>query len=116
MTKNTVLITGGSGFLGINLCRFLHSKGYKIIVVDIAPFEYADMKDNIEFVEGDVRDLEVLKNVAKKIDFVVHTAAALPLWPKEDIFSTDIKGTENVLEASKFNDVKRVVHISSTAI
>ena len=116
MTKNTVLITGGSGFLGINLCRFLHNKGYEIKVIDISPFDYSDMKNKIEFIEGDIRNLELLKNATKDVDFVVHTAAALPLWPKEDIFSTDINGTENVLEASDFNDVKRVVHISSTAV
>ncbi len=116
MPKQTVLITGGSGFLGINLCRFLHAKGYKIKIIDLVDFDYPDMKDKVEFVKGDIRHLEVLKSATKKIDFVVHTAAALPLWPKEDIFSTDIKGTENVLEASLVNNVKRVVHISSTAV
>src|SRR3989338_5391186 len=52
----------------------------------------------------------------KDVDIVVHTAAALPLYKKEDIFSTDIKGTRNVLQAAFDNKVKRVIHISSTAV
>ena len=52
----------------------------------------------------------------QNIDIVVHTAAALPLYKKEDIFSTDIDGTRNVLEEAFNKKVKRVIHISSTAV
>jgi nucleoside-diphosphate-sugar epimerase len=52
----------------------------------------------------------------KGVDIVVHTAAALPLYKKQDIFSTDIDGTRNVLEAARLNGVKRVIHVSSTAV
>jgi len=47
---------------------------------------------------------------------VIHTAAALPLYRKEDIFSTDIDGTRNLLAAAEKNKVERFVHISSTAV
>jgi nucleoside-diphosphate-sugar epimerase len=50
------------------------------------------------------------------VDWVVHTAAALPLYPKQDIFSTDINGTKNLIESAWDNNVKRFVHISSTAV
>ncbi len=116
MKANTVLITGGSGFLGINLCRYLYNKGYKIKVIDLAPFDYPDFKDKIDFYNEDIRNVQALKTATKGADFVVHTAAALPLYKKEDIFSTDIIGTKNVLEAAKKLKVKRVVHVSSTAV
>ena len=51
----TVLITGGSGFLGINLVRYLHKRKFKIKVIDIVVFDYDDIKDKIEFIKGDIR-------------------------------------------------------------
>jgi nucleoside-diphosphate-sugar epimerase len=52
----------------------------------------------------------------KGSDIVIHTAAALPLYKKEDILSTDILGTENVCKSSKLNNIKKLIHISSTAV
>lgn len=110
------LITGGSGFLGINLIRFLHQKGHEIVSLDIADFTYPDMKDQIKIIKGDIRDRKIVDEAVKGIDIVVHTAAALPLYKPEDIFSTDVDGTRNMLEASFDAGVKRFIHISSTAV
>jgi len=110
------LITGGSGFLGINLIRFLHQKGHDIVSLDIADFTYPDMKDKIKIIKGDIRDRKIVDEAVKGIDIVVHTAAALPLYKPEDIFSTDVDGTRNMLEASFNAGVKRFIHISSTAV
>ena len=52
----------------------------------------------------------------KDIDIVIHTAAALPLYKPEDIFSTDVQGTRNLIEAAEENKVDRFIHISSTAV
>ncbi len=114
MHKN-VLITGGSGFLGINLIRYLLTKGYKIRSLDIIPFDYPE-KDQIEWIMGDIRDINMVNNAMKDIDMVVHTAAALPLYKPQDIFSTDIDGTRNILEAAYNHSVERMVHVSSTAV
>src|SRR4030042_6602439 len=111
------LITGGSGFLGINLIRYLINKGINNITsLDIAAFEYNDVKDKIRIINGDIRDKNIVSNALKEIDIVIHTAAALPLYSKEDIYSTDIKGTKNLLEESYLNKVSRFIHISSTAV
>ncbi len=111
-----VLVTGGSGFLGINLCRHLHGRGFEVSVLDISDFDYPDMKDKVRFFKGDIRNTrDVLKSI-EDCDFVAHTAAALPLYPPEEIFSTDVQGTENVLNAALDAKVKRVVHVSSTAV
>lgn len=110
------LITGGAGFLGINLARFLLAKGHKVTSFDIAEFDYPDVKDTVTAVKGDIRDRAALDKAMEGVDIVVHTAAALPLYRKEDIFSTDLDGTRNVLEAAFGHNAERVIHISSTAV
>jgi nucleoside-diphosphate-sugar epimerase len=111
-----VVITGGSGFLGINLTRFLLAKGHTVTCVDISPFDYEDCARAITFVKADIRDKAALLQAFAGADVVVHTAAALPLYSKEDIYSTDIVGSGNVAEAAFANNVQRLVHISSTAV
>jgi nucleoside-diphosphate-sugar epimerase len=110
------VITGGSGFLGINLTRFLLSRGHAVTCVDITPFDYADCAKKITFVKADIRDKAALEKAFAGADAVIHTAAALPLYSREDIYSTDIVGTRNVAEAAFANNVKRLIHISSTAV
>ncbi|OAN47714.1 epimerase [Chloroflexus islandicus] len=110
-----VLITGGAGFLGINLARYLLARGYIVRSLDIAPFDYPE-RSQIEEHTGDIRDRAAVDRAMKDVKFVVHTAAALPLYSPADIFSTDIDGTRNVLESARAHGVERVVHISSTAV
>ncbi|OGG80050.1 epimerase [Candidatus Kaiserbacteria bacterium RIFCSPLOWO2_01_FULL_54_13] len=112
---STYFVTGGSGFLGINLVRHLLARGHRVVSYDVSPFDYPERGRIVEVV-GDIRDREMLARTMKGADIVVHTAAALPLYAPEDIRSTDIDGTRNVLEAAKKNNVARVIHISSTAV
>lgn len=112
----TVFITGGSGFLGINLIRYLLKKDYKIISYDIVPFDYADCKDKITAIVGDIRDVNKVEESMKGADIVIHCAAALPLYSKEDIYSTDIDGSKNVIDAAVVHKIDRFIHISSTAV
>jgi nucleoside-diphosphate-sugar epimerase len=110
------LVTGGSGFLGINLVRFLLAKGHPVSVIDLVAFDYPDCAGDIAFVQGDIRrDADVARAMAGA-DVVVHCAAALPLYPPAEIFSTDIDGTRKVLEHAEREGVKRFVHISTTAV
>jgi len=111
-----VLVTGGAGFLGINLVRFLLQKGCSVVSLDMADFDYPDVIGRIEVIRGDIRDKNAVDNAVKGCDIVIHAAAALPLYKKEDIFSTDIEGTRTVLESSYQNKVARVIQISSTAV
>ena len=111
-----VLITGGSGFLGINCVRYLLKKNYDTRIIDLLDFKYPDVKEKVEIVIGDIRNSRDVETALKGIDIVVHTAAALPLYSKEEIFSTEIDGTRLLLRASKERKVSRFIHISSTAV
>jgi len=110
------LITGGSGFLGINLIRFLLDKGEEIVSLDLQPFTYEDCADRITHVRGDVRNKATVNKCMKGVDIVMHGAAALPLYPKKDIYTTNIDGTEKVFQAAMERGIKRGVYISSTAV
>jgi len=115
MDSQKVLITGGAGFLGINLIRHLMAHGYRTASIDVAPFDYPEA-DRVEVIKGDIRDKAILGEAMEGCDFVVHTAAALPLYDPKDIYTTDVEGTRNVMEAALKAGVKRVVHVSSTAV
>ncbi len=110
------MVTGGAGFLGINLVRLLLKKRHEVTSLDKAEFDYPDCADKIRIVTGDIRDTEKVREATQGADVVVHCAAALPLYSREDIFSTDIDGTRNVLAAAFDAGVRRVVHVSSTAV
>jgi nucleoside-diphosphate-sugar epimerase len=110
------LVTGGAGFLGINLVRHLLGKGCDVTSLDVAPFDYADCRDRIRVVTGDIRDTSAVAEAMRDVEIVVHTAAALPLYSKEDIFSTDVDGTRNVLAEARRCGVERFIQVSSTAV
>jgi nucleoside-diphosphate-sugar epimerase len=109
------LITGGAGFLGINLTRFLLAKGHRVTSLDIADFDYPE-RDRVNVVKGDIRHRSTVDRTMEGIDIVVHCAAALPLYSREDIFSTDVDGTRNVLDSAHEHGAQRFIQISSTAV
>ncbi|HPR68034.1 MAG TPA: NAD-dependent epimerase/dehydratase family protein [Kiritimatiellia bacterium] len=111
-----VLVTGGSGFLGINLVRHLFAKGVpQVRSLDLVEFDYPE-KDRVEAVVGDIRDAATAARCMEGVQQVVHTAAALPLYSPEDIHTTDVVGTRILLEAARKAGVERFVMISSTAV
>lgn len=110
-------ITGGAGFLGINLIRYLLAKGHTAVSYDFGEFSYPEKNlDSVKIVRGDIRHRQPLAAAMQGCDIVVHTAAALPLYSRSDIWTTDVDGTRNVLESALSNGVQRVIMISSTAV
>ncbi|MHB8079799.1 MAG: NAD-dependent epimerase/dehydratase family protein [Candidatus Krumholzibacteriia bacterium] len=109
------MVTGGAGFLGINLVRYLLERGHAVTSLDLAPFDYPE-RDRVRVVTGDIRDRQAVDAALQDADLVVHCAAALPLYKPADIYSTDIDGTRTVMAAALAAGIKRVVHVSSTAV
>jgi nucleoside-diphosphate-sugar epimerase len=113
----TWAITGGSGFLGLHLIRRLLAEGSAVRSLDFVPLEAALSEAGAESVVGDVRCPADVERLCAGAEVVVHAAAALPIQrAREAIRSVNVDGTANVLEAAAKAGVRRVVHISSTAV
>jgi len=97
------------------MIRFLLQKNQKIINYDIADFDYPEKPEIKNFI-ADIRDKETLTQAMEGADTVLHFAAALPLYSEEDIYTTEVDGTKNVLESALKNNIKKVIYISSTAV
>lgn len=110
-----ILLTGGAGFLGINLTRHLLAHDHDIISLDIADFDYPE-RERIREITGDIRDRATVDTAMEGCDYVVHAAAALPLYSPDAIYSTDVQGTRNVIDSAKEHGVNRFIHVSSTAV
>lgn len=116
MLKN-VLITGGTGFLGCHLARRLLKEKYQVTLFDLAPLDAKDLIGKVNVIKGDIKDKEAITNALKGQYLIVHAAAALPIqFTKKAIFSVNVDGTKNVLEAALQNKIKRLVFISTTAV
>jgi len=111
----TFLITGGAGFLGHNLARFLLGKGHAVRTIDLIPFDYPDIK-GVKHTIGDIRNKDALRRAAAGCDIIIHAAAGLPLWKPAQIRSVNIHGAKAVFEVAEELGIERVVHISTTAV
>lgn len=109
------LVTGGAGFMGINLIRMLLDQGHGVRSYDIAPFSYPEA-GQIDVLQGDIRDRSLHDRAFDGVDVVVHCAAALPLWEPDEIMSTNVDGTRALLETAQAKGISRFIHISSTAV
>lgn len=119
-----ILVTGGAGFIGSHITEELVNKGYDVIVLDnlsTGRIQNLDaFREKINFIEGDIRDLELLKRITKDVDYIFHEAAlsSVPRSMKSPVETNEnnITGTLNVLEAARLNNVKRVIYASSSSV
>lgn len=118
------LITGGAGFIGSHLVGALVDAGHDVRVIDNFATgkqeNLAAYHENIDFIEGDIRDLQTVERAVRGAEYILHQAA-LPSVPKSvaDPISTNeanINGTLNVLVAARDAGVKRVVYASSSSV
>ncbi|HLW00485.1 MAG TPA: NAD-dependent epimerase/dehydratase family protein [Ktedonobacterales bacterium] len=116
MEAQHVLVTGGAGFLGVNLLRHLAGKGYALASLDLAECTAPDLIEQVTFHRGDIRDPDAVQQALQGIDLVVHTAAALPRYATADIYTTEVDGTRTLLQEAQRQQVQRFIHISSTAV
>ncbi len=113
-----VLVTGGAGFLGYHLAHYLAGKGDASILYDIADADLSEYPEGTIAIKDDVRDVEAFDRALTehRPDVIVHAAAALPLWKPQDIFTTNVDGTRNVLRIARKHGIDRVTFVSSTAV
>lgn len=120
----TYLVTGGAGFIGSNIVDALVLRRENVKVLDdLSSGNKKNLEGvlgKIEFIEGDIRDLALLKKSLKGCDYVIHQAAlrSVPKSMKNPQLydEVNVKGTLNILVASHENKVKRVVFASSSSI
>ena len=118
------VITGGAGFIGSNMARFLLEKGEKVRILD--NFEtgkrenLAEISGDIELVEGDIRNPDIVKKAFDGAEIIYHLAAlgSVPRSIKDPATTHDVNvnGTFNVLEAGRDAEVRRIVFASSSSI
>jgi len=120
------LVTGGAGFIGSNLCEALLDQGYRVRCLDnlsngkIGNVDLFMKNDRYRFIEGDIRDFETCMKATEGVDYVLHQAAwgsvprsiEMPVLYEE----INIKGTVNMLEASRQSKVKKFVYASSSSV
>jgi nucleoside-diphosphate-sugar epimerase len=112
-----VLVTGGAGFFGSRLTSELVRRGYLVRVLDLVSPQLVDTA-SVEVVLGDVRDRALLDRAMREIDCVAHCVAVQPVSrSRRSVFqAVNGFGTANVLEAALRHGVRRVVHLSSSAV
>jgi len=125
LSNKRVLVTGGAGFIGSNLCEALLDKGNKVICLDnFATGKRENIEElskdaNFTLTEGDIRKLEDCLKATKDVDYVLHQAAlgSVPRSIKDPITSNDVNvsGFLNMLVAARDNGVKRFVFAASSS-
>ena len=125
ITKTTILITGGAGFIGTNLCEYFLSKGYFVVCFDNfstgkrTNIEHLFKHPKFQLLEGDIRNLNNCKNACDGVDFVLHQAAlgSVPRSIEDPITTNDVNtsGFLNMLVAARDAKVKRFVYAASSS-
>ncbi|MBO4912904.1 MAG: SDR family oxidoreductase [Butyrivibrio sp.] len=120
------LVTGGAGFIGSNICEALLDMGYKVRCLDnlstghIENIQPLMENKNFTFIEDDIRDLDACMKATEGVTYVLNEAAwgsvprsiEMPLLYEE----INIRGTLNMMEASRQNGVKKFVYASSSSV
>jgi len=117
-----VFVTGGAGFIGIHLCKKL-ALLHKVTVYDnfsSSSQENFPVMENVTLIVGDILDNSKLLNSMKNHDVVIHLAAKTDVIDSiinpDNTFQTNVQGTQNILDSCKFNDISKIIVISSAAV
>jgi UDP-N-acetylglucosamine 4-epimerase len=121
-----ILVTGGAGFIGSNLCSFLVSSGYRVICLDNLLTGKAENLEEIKnnpaftFINGDIRDYSTCLELTKNISAISHQAAlgSVPRSIENPVTTNEIncQGFLNMIQAARVNGVKRFVYASSSSV
>ncbi len=119
----TILVTGGAGYIGGHVVRLLLEGGYKVVVLDnLCTGRREHVPDGVTFIEGDVRDINLLRDVfaGYEIDSVAHLAALLEVEESVEkpieYLDVNLLGTVKLLSAMQEAGVKRLLFSSTAAV
>jgi len=118
-----ILVTGGAGFIGSHIVEYLVQRGDNVIVLDnLSNGKMQNMSkvsDDINFVNGDVRDYNLVEQLVKDVDSVFHEAALVSVPEsfkmQNEYFDVNVNGTENILKLAKEYGFK-IVYASSSSV
>ncbi|WP_026727852.1 SDR family oxidoreductase [Flavobacterium denitrificans] len=123
--QNTILITGGAGFIGSNLCEYFLGLGNKVVCLDNFSTGHQHNLDgfienpNFKLIEGDIRNIDDCNLAVKGVDYVLHQAAlgSVPRSINDPVTTNDVNvsGFLNMLVASRDEKVKRFVYAASSS-
>lgn len=120
--STTVLITGGTGFLGSYIIKALIEKGYAVRAIRRTGSRFPlyisrEILDKVEWIEGDVLDVVALEDAMEGVDAVIHSAGIVSFAQKDrkKMYKVNVEGTANVVNMALEKNVRRLVHISSVA-
>ncbi len=125
MKEKNIVVTGGAGFIGSNLVKFLVDDNHVIVIDDLSTGYIHNIQNlisskKITYINGSITNLELLQAAFKDVDYVFHQAAipSVPRSIKDPLKSTTVNalGTLNVLVAARDNQVKKVIYASSSSV
>lgn len=110
------LVTGASGYLGTHLAERLLKEGWDVRALDVQ--KSARLSPSAEFISGNIRDAQKIKDVAEGCNVIFHLVGIMPQAKAKDetMHVVNVGGTKNALDAAVANKVKRVVFLSSCEI
>jgi|UPI000402EE03 UDP-glucose 4-epimerase len=121
--NKVILVTGGAGFVGTNLVKKLANFDVKkIIVLDnlfTGRLENIENIKKVEFIHGDIENYDLVRDIVKECDIIFHLAARNIIVSTKDPyldFKTNVYGTFNILEASRYSKIERLVYASSVSV
>jgi dihydroflavonol-4-reductase len=114
-------VTGGTGFIGGRLIRKLRERGDEVVALVRSPAKAADLRDlGVELVQGDLASEQAISDGVRGCDAVFHVAAVykvgIPASEREDMWDSNVRGTERVLDAAIEAGVPRIVYVSTVAV
>lgn len=110
-----MLVTGGAGYFGSLLVQWLLDRGHQVRILDVNLPE--SPRPGLEVVQGDVRDPGTVRRACEGVTVVHHNVALVPLArDKQGFWSVNEGGTRTLLEAARAAGVRKVVHMSSSAV
>ena len=114
--KEKILVTGGGGFIGSAIVKELVKKGFDVYTLNRNIYPKL-IELGVKYIQGDVRNKEIVERAVKGKEVVFHIAAKVGYWGLEkEFYDINVAGTKNLLNASKLNGVQKFIYTSTPSV